>query len=158
MQEALVRVLCARRREIRVRWEALLRIERVNTPLANPTALVLMLDWTLDEIFAALRRPHSRRRAARALHAGAERDLCPCGRNPLLAYFEAGKQAMVESLVLAQAEHPGLDAEERDAAMAELKLCLHAITQREIEAFCAVCQFRNPPASAPASEPTARVH
>lgn len=152
MQESLVRVLCARRREIRVRWEALLRIERVNTPLANPSALVLMLDWTLDEIFAAVRRPHSRRRAARALHAGAERDLCPCGRNPLLAYFEAGKQALVESLVLAQAEHPGLDPVERDAEMAELKFCLHEITQREIEAFCAVCQFRHAPAAAQTAE------
>ena len=155
MQETLVLILCARRREIRGRWEALLRIERVNTPLANPSALVLLVDSTLDEIFTALRRPRSRRRAARAAHAVAERDLCLCGRNPWLVYFEAGKQALVESLVLAQAKSATLDPLARDAAMAELQLCLHEITRREIETFCAVCQFRHAPSSALVSEPSA---
>jgi hypothetical protein len=27
--------------------------------------------------------------------------------------------------------------------MVELKHCVHEITRREIEAFCAVCQFRS---------------
>ena len=96
-----------------------------------------MLDGTLDELFLALQRAHARRRP---LSAPA---VCPCGRNPLLAYFAAGKQALVEALVLVQAEHAGLDPAGRDAAMAELKFCLHKITRREIEAFCAVCQFRH---------------
>jgi hypothetical protein len=137
MQADLVRALSARRRDIRARWEALLRIERVNTPLANPEALVFMLDWTLDEVFTTLRNPPARRRAP------STPALCPCGRNPLLAYFAAGKQALVEALVLAQAEHTGLAATERDAALAELKLCVHEITRREIDAFCSVCQFRH---------------
>jgi hypothetical protein len=138
MQEDLVRALSARRRDIRVRWEALLRIERVNTPLANPEALVFMLDWTFDEIIAALQRPHHGRRRATSAPA-----VCPCGRNPLLAYFAAGKQALVEALVLAQAEHASLEPAVRDEALAELKHCVHELTRREIESFCSVCQFRS---------------
>ncbi len=138
MQEALVRALSSRRRDIRARWEALLRIERINTPLANPEALVFMLDWTLDEVFSALQHPHKGRRSF------SHPAVCPCGRNPLLAYFAAGKQALVEALVLVQAEHHAeLHPAERDEAMSELKGCVHEITRREIEAFCAVCQFRH---------------
>jgi hypothetical protein len=137
MQEDLVRELSARRREIHARWEALLRIERVNTPLANPEALVFMLDWTLDEVFGSLQRPLARRRTTSAPA------ICPCGRNPLLAYFAAGKQALVEALVLVQSAHAGLDPAIRDDALVELKHCVHEITRREIESFCSVCQFRS---------------
>ena len=137
MQEEFVRELSARRRDIRARWEALLRIERVNTPLANPEALVFMLDWTLDEVFSSLQRPHAKRRGTSAPV------VCPCGRNPLLAYFAAGKQALVEALVLAQSSHMALDPALRDEALVELKHCVHEITRREIESFCSVCQFRS---------------
>jgi hypothetical protein len=142
MQEEFLHALCARRSEIRSRWEALLRIERVNTPLANPAALVFMLDWSLDQIFARLGRMRGHRRSTRHAVSPAHRFHCPCGRNPYLAYFEAGNQALVEALVLAQAARPGLDSDERDLALADLKVCLHEISQREIEAFCGVCQYR----------------
>jgi hypothetical protein len=142
MQDPFVRVLSARRPQIRARWEALLRIERVNTPLANPDALVFMIDWTLDEVFAALRTPQARRRAVRAAEIAAARAECPCGRNPLLAYFAAGEQALEEALVLAQAEMPALDPLERDSAFTGLKLTVREISRREIESFCAVCQYR----------------
>ncbi len=142
MQEDFLRALEARRNEIRSRWEALLRIERVNTPLANPAALVFMLDWSLDQIFAQLGRMRARRKTARHTAVSTHRFHCPCGRNPYLAYFEAGNQALVEALVLAQAARPGLDSDERDLALADLKVCMHDISQREIESFCSVCQFR----------------
>src|SRR5258707_15033076 len=102
MQEELVRALRTRRTETRTRWEALLRIDRINTPLANPDALVFMIDWTLDELFGSLLRPQSRRRSSQ-VECTAARAACPCGRNPLLTYFAAGEQALEEALILEQA-------------------------------------------------------
>ncbi len=144
MQDELVRALRARRAEIHARWEALLRIERVNTPLANPDALVFMIDWTLDECFASLRPLPSRRRNGGGLPVATKPD-CPCGRNPLLAYFAAGEQAIEEALILEQARASAIDPVQRDDAFAELKLTVREIARREIEAFCAVCQFRDTP-------------
>jgi hypothetical protein len=143
MQDELVRALRARRAEIHARWEALLRIEKVNTPLANPDALVFMIDWTLDECFATLRPPHARRRNGRGAEGATPKPDCPCGRNPLLAYFAAGEQAIEEALILEQASASALDPVQRDEAFAELKLTVRDIARREIEAFCSVCQFRS---------------
>ncbi|MEY2881203.1 MAG: hypothetical protein RLZZ15_3583 [Verrucomicrobiota bacterium] len=148
MPDDFLRALIASRRDIHARWEILLRIERVNTPLANPDALVFLIGRTLDEVFAVLRVGGD----ARASAAGGEsaRPGCACGRNPLLAYFAAGEQALAEGLVLAQAGMPALLPAPRDAAFAELHRVLRRITRREIEAFCGVCQFR-------AAEPRAAV-
>lgn len=143
MQDDLVRALRARRADIHARWEALLRIEKVNTPLANPDALVFMIDWTLDECFATLRPLHSRRRSGRIPEPIQKAD-CPCGKNPLLAYFAAGEQAIEEALILEQASATSLDPIQRDEAFMELKFTVREIARREIEAFCSVCQFRDP--------------
>jgi hypothetical protein len=137
MQESMVAALRDRRTQIRARWEDLLRVERASTPLANPDSLVHLFDWTLDEFFRSVQNLPSRRRALRA----GEQD-CPCGRNPLLAYFAAGEQSLRESLVLAQAAMKDLAPFARDTALADLNLALQYIARREIEAFCAVCQFR----------------
>jgi hypothetical protein len=154
MQDELVRALRARRAEIHARWEALLRIEKVNTPLANPDALVFMIDWTLDECFATLRPPHERRRNGKSADGNAVvRPDCPCGRNPLLAYFAAGEQAIEEALILEQARASAIDPVARDDAFAELKLTVREIARREIEAFCSVCQYRSR-----AAHPAAVVH
>jgi len=142
MHAELVAALRARRPQTRSLWEAVLRTERANTPLANPDALVHLFDWTLDEIFHALQAPPMRRKLARAPTCPDYRADCPCGRNPLLAYFAAGEQAMQEALVLAQVATPGLDAHERDTSLVELNLVLAHIAQREIRSFCSVCQFR----------------
>jgi hypothetical protein len=138
MQETMVAALRARRPQIRARWEDLLRIERVSTPLANPDSLVHLLEWTLDEFFRAVQTLPVRRKPVRPFTAAD----CACGRNPLLAYFAAGEQAMRESLVLAQAEMKDLSPYARDTALAELDLAIRHIARREIESFCAVCQFR----------------
>lgn len=139
MQESMVAALRARRPQIRARWEDLLRVERASSPLANPDALVHLLDWTLDEFFRTVQTLPARRRAQRPPSAND----CPCGRNPLLAYFAAGEQALRESLVLSQAEMKELAPFARDTALAELDHAVHNIARREIEAFCAVCQFRH---------------
>lgn len=142
MQETLVSALRAHRPQIRGSWEALLRTEPINSPLGHPDSLVHLIDWTLDEIFTALTNPLARHRGPGARFGSAERPECPCGRNPLLAYFAAGEQAMLEALVLAQAAAFPLDPVERDASFNELNLVLQHISRREIEAFCGVCQFR----------------
>jgi hypothetical protein len=142
MQDELVRALRARRAEIHARWEALLRIEKINTPLANPDALVFMIDWTLDECFSTLRPLHARRRNGHLPDAGVAKPHCPCGRNPLLTYFAAGEQAIEEALILEQANASSIDPAQRDEAFLELKLTVRDIARREIDAFCSVCQFR----------------
>lgn len=142
MQELWVHALEARRGDVRVRWEDLLRTERVNTPLANPDALVHLIDSTLAEIFAALLHPSARRKVVHAADFSAVRAKCVCGRNPYLTYFVAGEQALLEALVLAQAEGPPLDPEARDSAVQELYGVMRACARREIEAFCSLCQYR----------------
>lgn len=143
MQEELVCALDARRPEIRGRWRALLRAERATSPLAHPDALVHLVDWTIDEVLGALRAsrrsttPSPARSKAEALRAD-----CACGRNPFLAFFLAGEQAMLEALVLTQAAQPALDPAARDTAVAELWLVLRLVRTREVQAFCSLCQHR----------------
>ena len=149
MRESLVNALRTRRPTVRGQWEALLRAEKVNSPLGNPDALVHLIDWTLDEIFTALTNPLSRHRPAGPRLNYIDRQECACGRNPLLAYFAAGEQALQEAMVLAQSGFSPLDPLERDASFSELNLALQHIARREIEAFCGVCQFRNPSPTGP---------
>jgi hypothetical protein len=88
-----------------------------------------------------LTHPSARRRGR---HAKADyHPVCPCGRNPLLAYFAAGEQALREALILAQVAMSHLEPIERDASLLELNLALQFIARREIEAFCGICQFRS---------------
>lgn len=139
MQSELLSALRARHLEIRSRWAELLRVEPVNTPLAHPEALAHLIDWTLEEIFHELATATARWHAD---SAGERRVECPCGRNPLLAYFSSAGQVLQEALILLQASMPTLDPLERDAALSELKLVLRSVANREIEAFCGVCQHR----------------
>ncbi|MCE2861349.1 MAG: hypothetical protein RIR76_3185 [Verrucomicrobiota bacterium] len=140
MQVDLIAALDDRRPQIRKRWEAILRTDRACSPLADPDALVHLIDWTLSEFQRTLRGLPTRRRPLRPL---SRTDLdCSCGQNPLLVYFAAGEQALQESLVLAQAARCGLTTMQRDAELHELNLALHHIAGREIGSFCALCQLR----------------
>jgi hypothetical protein len=143
MQDLLLHSLRAQSPQIRERWDALLHVEPVHTPLGYPGALSHLIDWTLEEIFRGLAALSPRRHASRRGAVAEPRPACPCGRNPLLAYFTAGEQVMREALVLAQAAAPGLDPIERDASLHELDLVFHQIAHREIDAFCGVCQYRH---------------
>lgn len=143
----MLHALEAQRPDIHRRWETLLRVEPVNTPLGQPEALKHMIDYTLDTLLGALRTPHARRRLLRSnASCAAERSLCPCGRNPLLAYFVAGEQALLETLILMQTHAPDT-ADSRAAALQELKQTLAHVAHREIETFCALCQFRDQPSA-----------
>ncbi len=148
MQGSLVNALRCRSPDIRARWAALLHAEPVTTPLANPYALVHLIDWTLNEIFKSLTSHAARRRFRRRIAAATHRREC-CGLNPLLAHFAAGEQAMREGLILVQAATPSLDPLERDASLEELNQVLRAVAQHEIEAFCGVCQHRRAAVGSP---------
>lgn len=142
------RILLIQRDELRRSWERLLRIEKTTSPLAHPDALVHLLDTTLDDIFRHLAQRSPRRHPSRTAAP-----LCPCGRNPLLAYYAAGRQALREALVSAQAASPGLSARERDDDLQMLNDVFDHIARREIESFCAICQYRGPQHAEPADPP-----
>jgi hypothetical protein len=145
MESGVIERLEALRPEIKAKWETLLRVEPVSSPLASPDALVHLIDWTLDSLFDSLRPSPARRRPGRGSGDASVANcptLCPCGMNPLLAYFVAGEQALLETLVLVQS-HNGHHPSEPSTAVVELKHALALIARREIEAFCAVCQHRH---------------
>lgn len=144
MDERMLHALEAQRPEIHRRWDALLRVEPVKTPLGQPEALKHMIDYTINMVWCYLRGQHQRKRNLRSVAASvADGSICPCGRNPLLAYFVAGEQAMLETLILVQA---GFDdcSDARSLAVQELKQAMASVAHTEIETFCAVCQFRQP--------------
>lgn len=141
MEESLVQALHTRRPQIRERWEALLRVERATTALAHPDTLVHLVDWSLAEVLRTLPLRTPPHRSSGQAHAGL-RAGCACGRNPLLHFFIAGEQAMLEALVVAQAELPGLDPIRRDRAVTELYLVMRGLAHAEVASFCSLCQHR----------------
>jgi hypothetical protein len=157
MQECWIHALAAHRSKIRRRWESLLRLERAASPISDPDYLVHMIDWTLDAVFARLRGNKARNGGGHPPKIAVLRAGCQCGRNPYLNHFLAGEQALIEALVLAQAEGPSLDPVHRDIAVAQLYIAIHAIAQREVESLCSLCRDhrrqepRVPPASFAAS-------
>ncbi len=145
MEAAFIHSLRAQRARIRTRWEAFLRIEKVNTPLANPDALVFLFNQTLDEVFATLDHPPTR-------HSSPPVE-APSGKNPLIAYFRACEQALLEALILAQAEARHLDPRQRDADVAELKHVVQTIARREIATLDGVFHQYRPTPAAKAGQP-----
>lgn len=137
MQGKIIRALEERRAQIRARWEALLRIEKVTTPLANPDTLVFGLDHSLDEIFAMLHQPPCHIPDPEIMNTG--------GTSPWQAYFRAGEQALLETLVLTQSEMQSLDPAARDTSFGNLKQVINILTQREIGAWAAICQQTGKP-------------
>ena len=142
MQSELLAALRARETEIRGHWANLLSVEPVNTPLAHPNALTHLIDWTLAQILRELATGELHRRSRECQIGAPYRSLCACGRNPLLAYFQAAGQALREALILIQATAQSLDPIERDASLEELNIVLQDVARREIEAFCGVCTHR----------------
>ena len=136
MSPGTTNALDAQRAEIKARWVALLHIEPVNTPLANPDMLVFLIDDTLTAVFNALREPPRTRK--RPKPPG-----CACGRNPFMAYYAAGRQSLLEALVLAQSKFPGLDPAVRDRDAHVLEHIIRTVIGSEIESFGTVCQHRS---------------
>jgi hypothetical protein len=142
VEKELLRMLQARRPEIRARWNELLHTEAASSALAHPDTLMHLLDWSLAEIMSAIEGPANRRQAAPKSFE-AVRSLCPCGRNPLLAMFRAGEQAVIEGLILCQAEIRHGTPAARGEALAEVQDAVRTVAAAEVESFCAVCQYRD---------------
>jgi hypothetical protein len=151
MSPALLRVLYEREPEIRGRWQLLLRGEPIRTALAHPVTLEFMITDTIQAVLGSLAAPDGdQRRPTQSIAENGNttwdrrrrRGVCACGRNPLLAYFQAGEQALLETLVLAQAERPGVRADERRRSVVELRAAIHALADAEVAAFCGVCRYR----------------
>lgn len=136
MTPDLLENLRANTAKIRDRWEALLRVERVNGPLANPDALVHLIPQTLGSVLSSLiRKPRAKASFEAAM---SERlPICDCGCNPYLAYFTAGEQALVETVVLLQAEQPTNGHSETDVA--QVICAIRSLARSEIDTFCGVC-------------------
>lgn len=128
----------------------MLRIEKVTTPLANPDTLVFGLDQSLDEIFAMLHQPPS--------HIPDKDAPSDAGPSPWRAYFRAGEQALLETLVLTQSEMDALDPSARDTSFGNLKQVINCLTQREIGAWAAICQQTGKPRRAREVKKPATAH
>lgn len=109
-----------------------------------PDTLVHLIPESLGTIFRSLAK---RRESPVSLEvANAIRlPICGCSRNPYLAYFTAGEQAIVEELVLLQATLPAGKRSHHDVAMAIR--ATRRLAAAEIETFCSVCVHRAEAAS-----------
>lgn len=135
MQSIVLCQMRARRASIHSSWVALLGIEPVATPLAEPQVLVHQFDFTLNRIFEALKQP-AEGPCPGAFH-------CPCGLSPFLAYYRAAEQALLEALVLVHAQQmPESNVAERAQDVADLKTAVRSIGGEEIALFGSVCRLR----------------
>lgn len=95
------------------------------------------MDWTLERFFAEANHPP--RRHLRPVRMEVD---CPCGLNPLMAYFVTAEDALLELFFLGGKEGLELDSSERVQELAQARDALHRVARQELEAFCAVCQHR----------------
>ncbi len=146
MHESTLLALREMRPTLRKKWEILLRKEPISSPLASPDSLVFLMDWTLDRLFEALRTSsHRRRTRSTKVSQGyvPPVEICPCGMNPLLAYFSTAEKSLIDAVFLANSPLPAMSPGERQACITEIQLALHRVAHAEIQTFCAVCQRRN---------------
>jgi hypothetical protein len=150
MEDSLVQSLRARRADIRSRWNDLLHVERALSPLAHPDTLAFLLDQTLEKILAGLKSPGGETNRA-TLGPPPAWPRCDCGRNPYLRFYVAGEHALLEALVLIQAEIHVRDANARDLAVLELYEVVRLFARNDVELFCSLCQLQGQERVAPAS-------
>jgi hypothetical protein len=136
MHEFIRTSLRQQRAVIRSRWEVLLRIERAPTPLALPDTLVHLFDHTFEEILQGLSSTHRT--------AGEPRPEAQCDCNPMRVYFAAFEQAVMEALILAQAEETSLSQEDRNASVRDLSTTVRRIARKEIALYDGLCQQKRP--------------
>jgi hypothetical protein len=130
MRSRLPFFLQAHRAGLKAEWRRRLRIEPASSPLANPDMLVYLMDETLTQLESLVRaRPTPRWLRLRKTHLEPLRALCPCGLNPLLAYFSAGAEAL-ETVLSVDLTKEG-----------KFMLCQgwHFLAQGEIAALCEGC-------------------
>ncbi len=101
----------------------------MTSPLANPDALAHLMVWTLDQVFRGLFSATTRRKTALP-----PRPTCPCGLNPLIAYFATAKASLHEALEVCSGGGP---INPSDAG--EMEHALEIVARRELATFCSLC-------------------
>lgn len=139
MTPDVIDALTARQPQIRERWAVLLRLEPVTTALALPDAMVHLIPESLHAILHAVGKAHPGKLTLKAARAVAL-PVCGCNRNPYLAHFKAGEQALLEAVVSIQAELPPDRRTEQD--LADVVGATRRLAGEEIEAFCGICTHR----------------
>ncbi len=139
MSPDVFKELCERQAAIRERWERLLRLEPVRSALALPDTLVHLIPESLGTIFRGLAK---RREVPVSLETARSISLptCGCSRNPYLAYFAAGEQAIVEEMVLLQSTRPPSESAHQDIAY--VIRGTRRLAASEIDTFCSMCVHR----------------
>jgi len=133
MQRSLSTLLHAQRAALKAEWNWRLMAEPPpSPPPANPHVLSYLMDETLAQLERLIQlRPTSRWSLLYKTHLAPLYTLCPCGLNPLLAYFAAGSEALREILSAANR----LSADEKT----RIETVWHFIAQSEIQALCGPC-------------------
>jgi len=131
--------LRARRQIIKSAWERRLRSESVTSALANPDTLVMMMDRTFDELLASIAESSHSGRGARD-HFKRTGTGCLCGLNPLLAYFRTFAITLCGVVEAGGKPFAVMPPESLALCLDETLLVLREIAQRDVAAFCAVCQ------------------
>lgn len=131
-------LLRARSDAIRSQWEALLRVEYVSGPLANPDVLIYLIPGSLEKILSAVAKASRMSVSLQAAKLCVPR--CECGNNPYSAYFIAAEQALAEAAVLVQSELPA--PARRKSDIAAVMLAVRRLARAEIDAFCGACSCR----------------
>lgn len=127
------------------RWEDLLLAE-IPSAATSPDQLASAMEDVIGCIFCDMPRPGVRwQRQARPRIAFLH-DHCQCSLDPVLAYFVAGDQALLEA-------ETG-ESEESAAILERGRILLHMLAQLEIEALCDWCRFRRSPGCLHPAAPT----
>ncbi|HEY5552346.1 MAG TPA: hypothetical protein VIK52_10690 [Opitutaceae bacterium] len=139
MLPAFAEELRARRPWIKDAWERRLRRESVTSPLANPDTLVMMMERTLDELFAALESAAGTSTECKP-RGTRDKTGCLCGLNPLLAYFRT-LAATLCSVGTADGRPFSCGDSAKASRCIDVTIeTLREIARRDIASFCAVCQ------------------
>jgi hypothetical protein len=137
MEPGFIEQLRFRAYPICSQWETLLRLERPDSPLANPDALRYLIPETFNEVLNALERighEPARTDSAPAVPP------CDCGKNPYRAYYQAAERALLEATVLIQA-HSGKKPR-YPGEIASVMCAVRSLATRDIEGFCSICSHR----------------
>lgn len=137
MEPGFIEQLRFRAYPICSQWETLLRLERPDSPLANPDALRYLIPETFNEVLevlAQIGREPERSDSAPAVPP------CDCGKNPYRAYYQAAERALLEATVLIQA-HSGKKPR-YPGEIASVMSAVRSLAIRDIEGFCSICSHR----------------
>jgi hypothetical protein len=142
MKQGYLEALDSHRAEIRRKWEILLRAAPATTPLGHPDTLVFLMDDSLQQLFSLFRSRSTHQWLSR--HPPAAHRIgtsCHCRLNPFINYFIAGQAALAFVAQTVPRSQHHLDDLDLTGCVDELLLTFRFLAQREIRAFCEVCQY-----------------